>query len=96
MARFTTRVELYGSPTSDDYEKLNKAMQGAGFTRTISFDGDATEWQLPQGEYTSSTGSDVDVIRDSAKGAAGSAWENFGLLVTRCDGGRSTYNLRKV
>ena len=24
MARFTTRVELYGSPTSDDYEKLNK------------------------------------------------------------------------
>ena len=39
MARFTTRVELYGSPTSDDYEKLNKAMQGAGFTRTISFDG---------------------------------------------------------
>ena len=96
MARYTARVELYGSPTSDDYDKLRAAMQEAGFTETISFDGEATVWQLPRGEYNRKSDFDVDVIRDSAKRAAASAWADFGVLVTRCDGGRSIYNLKKA
>ena len=96
MARFTTRVELYGSPSSDDYEKLRNAMQQEGFAETISFDGETTVWQLPRGEYNRKSDSDVDGIRDSAKRAAASAWADFGILVTRCEGGRSIYNLPKA
>ena len=50
MARFTTRVELYGSPTSAEYEALHDAMEAEGFIRTIT-DTEDVVYHLPDAEY---------------------------------------------
>jgi hypothetical protein len=96
MAKFTTRVELYGDPTWDDYENLHSAMRKEGFTQTISFEGETTIWQLPPAEYNRTSELDTYPIRDSAQRAASSVWESFGILVTKADGPRAIYNLRKA
>ncbi len=96
MAKFTTRVELYGKPSWDDFDNLHKAMRKEGFFRTISFQGEDTVWQLPHAEYNCDAELTTDAIRDSAKRAAATAWTDFAILVTKADGGRSIYNLKKA
>ena len=96
MAKFTTRVELYGSPTWDDYDNLHSAMRKEGFTQTISFQGETTVWHLPTAEYNRDTDLSTDAVRDSAKRAAATTWDNFAVLVTKSDAGRSMHNLRKA
>ena len=49
MARFTTRVELHGA-SSDDYERLHRAMEAGGFSRQITGDNGKT-YRLPTAEY---------------------------------------------
>ncbi len=96
MAKFTTRVELYGKPTWDDFDNLHEAMRKEGFTRTITFEGDSTVWQLPHAEYNRTTDLDTADVRDSAKRAAATAWDDFAVLVTKAEGGRSIYNLKEA
>jgi hypothetical protein len=96
MAKFTTRVELYGEPSWDDYDNLHAAMKKEGFYQTISFEGDSTQWHLPHAEYNRNADLETDEVRDSAKKAAASVWTSFGLLVTKADGPRSIHNLRKA
>ena len=50
MSRFTTRVQLNGNPTDEDYEKLHKAMKARGFSRVITSD-DGDHYLLPHAEY---------------------------------------------
>jgi len=96
MPKFTTRLELYGDPTWDDYDALHDAMAKEGFFRTISFQGDNTKWQLPHAEYNRDGDLTADAVRDSARRVAARAWDAFAILVTKADGPRSIYNLRKA
>jgi len=96
MANFTTRVELYGDPSGDDYDNLHAAMEKEGFRRTIKFEGDDTIWQLPHAEYNRNANLTAEAVRDSAKGAAATVWDDFAILVTKADGGRAIYNLREA
>jgi hypothetical protein len=96
MANFTTRVELYGTPSRDDYDRLHKAMEKEGFTRTIRYEGETTVWQLPHAEYNRSSDASTDSIRDSAKKAASTVWADFAVLVTKAAGPRSIYNLKEA
>lgn len=96
MAKFTTRVELYREPTWDDYDNLHAAMRKEGLTQTISFEGETTIWQLPPAEYNRTSELDTYAIRDSAQRAASTVWKRFGILVTKAEGGRAIYNLRKA
>jgi hypothetical protein len=93
MSTFTTRVELYGSPKPKDYEKLHAAMEKEGFSRTVTA-GDIVFF-LPLGEYDRTSDLDKIAIRESAAKAAATVWEDFGILVTKSDGGRTWRNLRK-
>lgn len=90
MARFTTRVELYGKPARQDYDNLHAAMSRQGFFRTISFQGDDAKWQLPHAEYNLESDLSTDAVRDSAKRAAATVWDSFAILVTKAEGARST------
>ena len=94
MANFTTRVELYGSPTWDDYDRLHTAMAKEGFNRTIQWEGDNVVYQLPHAEYNRSCDSETDVILASAVKAASTVWKDFGVLVTKADDGRRAHNLK--
>jgi len=69
-------------------------MRAEGFTRTIKFEGDETVWQLPHAEYNRDANLSTDAVRDSAKRAAATMWDDFAILVTKADGGRSIYNLK--
>jgi hypothetical protein len=92
MAKFTTRVELYGKPTWDDYDKLHTAMEAEGFSRIIA-DSDGKEYHMPHAEYNREAELNRSQILSSAKKAAASVWEDFGVLVTESDG-RTWHNLK--
>jgi len=94
MAKFTTRVELYGKATWDDYEKLHSAMAKEGFSRTIKWENDDTIYQMPHAEYNRNAEMASDEVRDSAVKAAASVWKDFAVLVTMASGGRSQHNLK--
>lgn len=96
MAKFTTRVELYGNASWDDYERLHAAMKREGFYQTISYEGDPTEWHLPSAEYNRGANLTTEEILNSARKAAESVWTSVGILVTKADGPRSIYNLRRA
>ena len=94
MSTFTTRVELYGTPKPKDYEKLHAAMEKEEFFRTVTA-GDTT-FILPLGEYDRTSDLEKIAIRESATKAASTVWDDFGILVTKSDGGRTWRNLKKV
>lgn len=94
MAKFTTRVELYGTPDGEDYDELHKAMEAEGFSRTISWEDDSNIYHLPNAEYNRTSDLTIHEIRDSAVAAAKKAWTEFGVLVTKADGPRSKHNLK--
>lgn len=92
MAKFTTRVQLNGSPAAEDYDKLHKAMKRRGFTRIIVSDTGSRYW-LPHAEYNR----EGDVTRASvladAKSAAMTVSAGFQVLVTE-SAGRTWYGLQ--
>jgi len=96
MANFTTRVELYGNPVGEDYDALHKAMAAEGFSRTIKWEGDEATYHLPHAEYNRKSDLNTAEIKDSAVEAALTVWDDFGVLVTKADGGRGRYNLKKA
>jgi hypothetical protein len=69
MARFTTRVQLNGRPTADDYEGLHTAMKRKGFTRIIASD-DGKKYWLPHAEYNREATVTRDQVLTDAKAAA--------------------------
>jgi hypothetical protein len=96
MANFTTRIELYGSPTGEDYEKLHAAMGKEGFKRTMKWEGDDTVYHLPNAEYNLGSDLSSEEVKDKAVKAAATVWKNFGVLTTKAAEGRAKHNLKKV
>jgi hypothetical protein len=81
MARFTTRVQLNGNPTTEQYERLHKAMKTRGFSRIILGDGDKQYW-LPHAEYNQVTEMSRDQVLKEAKAAASTVTSDYQILVT--------------
>jgi hypothetical protein len=84
MATFTVRVELHGA-TSKDYDKLHKAMESKGFSRTIS-SSQGTTYQLPTGEYSFEGSSTRKQVLALAKSAAATTKLKYAVLVTESNG----------
>ena len=80
MASFTTRVELRGSPSRADYDKLHAAMARLGFRQTVSYGGKS--FYLPHAEYDLSANLTVEQVLTMAREAAGSVWRDHLILVT--------------
>ena len=93
MLRFTTRVELYGSPTPEDYNELHAAMEKNGFTRTLKGD---KIYILPHSEYNFDGINTGEGVLDLAKSAAGSVWKDYAVLVTGTELTRHWHNLKEA
>jgi hypothetical protein len=78
---YIARVELRGTPSYDDYDKLHTAMARAYFTRTI-VGGDGTKYNLPHATYQSASYATVTGARDAAQTAATSVWTDVLLIVS--------------
>jgi hypothetical protein len=85
MASYIVRVELYGSPSEQDYARLHSAMAAKGGSRTITLDG-GEEYHLPPAEYLFNTNDDIDTVWTKANSAASSVWNQHGILVTKSAG----------
>ena len=92
MSRFTTRVELYGSPNADDYNKLHYSMQRYGFAR--NFVGGDITYILPHAEYSLNSNNTTKEVLELAKEAAHTVWKDYSVLVTRTEVTREWYNLK--
>lgn len=93
MAQFTTRVELHKA-NSDDYDTLHEAMEGEGFSRTITSD-DNIAYHLPEAEYDYEGNTTRSAVLNKAKAAAGKTKKEFSILVTEAKG-RTWNGLNKV
>lgn len=80
MASFTTRVELRGNPSKNDYEKLHAAMGKVGFSQTVEAAG--RTFYLPHAEYDLSAEMTVQQVLELVRKAAGGVWPDHLLLVT--------------
>jgi hypothetical protein len=80
MAFFTTRVELRGSPSKSDYDRLHAAMAKSGFKQTVEKGGKS--FYLPHAEYDLFANVTVEDVMERARHAAESVWPNHLILVT--------------
>lgn len=79
MARFITRVELYGTPTRQDYDKLHAAMESNGFSRTITGD-NGTVYKLPTATYFGEATATAEQVRKHAADAAFATWKSCAVF----------------
>jgi hypothetical protein len=93
MSRYTTRVELHAG-TSEDYETLHAAMEGKGFSRTITAS-DGVAYYLPTAEYNYDGTLTRDEVFEAAKRAAAQTGNSYAVLVTE-SAGRSWVGLQSV
>jgi len=94
LETFLVRVELHGSPTSKDYDKLHAKMEAKGFSRTIT-GSSGTEYHLPHAEYELEGDFTKSEVLQKAKDAASQVWSDFGVMVTQSKG-QSWNGLEKV
>lgn len=81
MASFTTRVELHGAITQQDYANLHAAMERQGFTRLIQSD-QGTWYHLPTAEYNYEGSGTVEQVLNAASAAASSTGCSHSILVS--------------
>jgi len=93
MSRYTTRVELHAG-TAEDYETLHTAMEGEGFSRSITSD-DNIEYRLATAEYNYDGTATRDAVLEAAKRAAAKTGNRYAALVTE-SAGRTWVGLEKV
>lgn len=79
MASFTVRVEIH-DPSSDSYDVLHKAMEGAGFVRTVTISG--VTYRLPTAEYILSGTNSISACLNKAKIAAKKTKLRYSVLVS--------------
>jgi hypothetical protein len=94
MASFTTRVQLDGNPSSEDYEKLHREMKKRGFSRIIQSDQGQAYW-LPHAEYNRLGDVTRDSVREDAKAAAATVSNDYQVLVTQAEA-RTWAGLKKA
>lgn len=81
MAIFLIRVELHGVKHGDEsYNTLHKAMEKAGFTRTITGD-DGARFHLPTAEYFCQGDYRAELVRDTAQKAADTTGKTNAIIV---------------
>ncbi|MGA2067947.1 MAG: hypothetical protein ABSG86_23460 [Thermoguttaceae bacterium] len=85
MARFTTRVQLNGRPTAEDYEDLHRAMRRRGFTRIIQAE-DGKKYWLPHAEFNREADTTRAAVLEDAEAAAATISTDYGILVTESAG----------
>ncbi|ASW00150.1 hypothetical protein CJU94_19555 [Paraburkholderia aromaticivorans] len=79
MSRFITRVELYGTPSRQDYDNLHAAMEVRGFARTIRGD-NGTVYKLPTATYYGEGLLTPEQVRQQAANAAFSVWNSCAVF----------------
>ncbi len=79
MAAHTVRVELHGG-TTGEYTNLHKAMDEAGFSRTVQRRGKT--YELPTGEYSLRSRKTTKQVRALAKRAADETGRPAAIVVT--------------
>lgn len=79
MPSFTVRMVLHNA-NSDDYSKLEAAMEIAGFVDYIKGSSGKT-YRLPDAEYIGDA-ANVDAALELAKSAAGSVGRKFAVFTT--------------
>jgi hypothetical protein len=94
MAKFTTRVQLNGRPTAEDYESLHEAMKRRGFTRIIDSD-DGRKYWLPHAEYNREGSIARAKVLEDAKAAAATISSNYEVVVTE-SAGRKWHGLKSA
>ena len=93
MAKFTTRVQLNGYPSAEDYENLHKAMKKRGFSRIIEGD-DGKKYWLPHAEYNRVAEVARAKVLNDAQAAAATVSTDYEIIVT--EGTRSWYGLKSA
>jgi hypothetical protein len=82
MPQFITRVELYGA-TSEDYLRLNAAMDSRGFKNTIVLEDDSV-CMLPTAEYLLLSSSlTTQQVLNEAQSAARTVSSSFGVIAVQ-------------
>ena len=82
MAQFITRVELYGAK-GEDYIRLDAAMEGRGFKRTIVLEDDSV-CLLPTAEYLLLSSSlTTQQVLSEAQCAARTVSSSFGVVAVQ-------------
>ncbi|MEO2088511.1 MAG: DUF2622 domain-containing protein [Gemmataceae bacterium] len=80
MASFLCRVELHNA-SGQDYEKLHKAMEAAGFSRTTE-GVDRMTYHLPHAEYEIESELSTDTVCGLATHTAWQTGKKGGILVS--------------
>ena len=80
MALVFARVELLGSPSFADYEKLHAAMKAIGFVQTIPHPNGGT-YTLPHACYSGSKADTVDSASHAIHKAAATVQTGFLIFV---------------
>src|SRR5690348_15039427 len=93
MARFTTRIQLNGYPTDEDYNGLHDAMRQKGFSRLIT-GSDGKVYHLPHAEYNRVAEVTLDTVLADARVAAATVSDDYQVLIT--EGSRQWYGLKEV
>lgn len=89
MATFITRIELHYAQ-SEDYDNLHKAMERAGFSRTIPAS-DGKRYHLPTAEYWTEGPLQLKTVFETAKAAAATVGRAFNIITSETTG--SMFNL---
>ena len=93
MSYFIVRVELYGTPSEDVYNRLHNAMEQKGFSRTFT-EGNQ-KLQFPHAVYCLfQSNLPTTQVVELAKQAAATAWKDFAVLVASTEVRWEYYNLK--
>ena len=94
MADFIIRVELHAA-TASDYERLHRAMEFQGFSRTI-VGGDGRVHQLPTAEYRQTSTLSVEQVRQKVKAVVVTVKPSYEILVVQVAGWSGYLTLAKA
>ena len=80
-SRFTTRVEIVGGGTPDEYTRLHAEMLQRNFVRTIVSDS-GVKYELPQAEYNFEGDTTRQNILELSKAAVSSIGKTARILIS--------------
>jgi|ERR1019366_324261 hypothetical protein len=93
MPQFTTRVELYGTPSNETYNLLHSAMAVNKFSRNIKGT-DGKIYELPHAVYYSYGNLTCKEVMNLAINSAKTVWKDFAVVTTITDQLIESYNLK--
>ncbi len=85
MAEYIVRIELNGSPSWQQYERLHGLMRKAGFSRTVRGDSGMV-YDLPHAVYYCDTTASRNQVWQAADGATKQVWKGYQILCIESSG----------